>query len=151
VTTFGELAVEDQRRLVYGPLWVYRAVANAEDPAVTAQFRVLVDWLEASAEVLGQSLAGQAVSTLRDNLDLLWSAFQGDSRGPKRGLREVSRLLKRLPATEAQTTRNALIELADTVADASRWIGAAPVSGPERSAIQDVATWLGLPGSDVPG
>jgi hypothetical protein len=150
MTTFDELSVKDQRRLVYAPLWVYRAVANAEDPAGTAQFRILVERLEASAGALGQSLAGHAFAALRENLDLLWGAFQGDSRGPKHGLREVAGLLKRLPPTEAQTIRIALVELADAVADASRRVGTAPVSDPERHAIHDVASWLGVSGSDAP-
>ncbi len=54
MTTFDELSVKDQRRLVYAPLWVYRAVANAEDPAGPAQFRILLERLEASAGALGQ-------------------------------------------------------------------------------------------------
>jgi hypothetical protein len=150
MTTLAELPVEDQRRLVYAPLWVYHAVATAEDPAGTAQFRILVERLEASASELGPSLAGHAFTALRDNLDLLWSAFQGDSRGPKRGLREVADLLRRLPPAEAQTIRISLVGLADAVADASRWMGAASVSNSERHAIHDVVAWLEVPGGDAP-
>jgi hypothetical protein len=150
MTTLAELPVEDQRLLVYAPLWVYEAVANAEDRAGTAQFRVLVERLEASAGALGPSLAGHTFTTLRDNLDLLWSAFRGDSRGPQRGLHEVADLLKRLPPTEAETVRISLVELADAVAEASRWVGAASVSDTERNAIGDVKSWLEVPGSDAP-
>ncbi len=150
MTTLGELSVEDQRRLVYAPLWVFRAVANAEEPAGTAQFRILVERLDVSAGDLGRSLAGHAFTALHDNIDVLWGAFQGDSRQPKQGLREVARLLERLTPSEAQTIRLALVELADAVADASRLVGAAPISDPERRAIHDVASWLGVRGSDAP-
>ena len=150
MTTLGELPVEDQRRLVYAPLWVFRAVANAEEPAGTAQFRTLVEGLDASAVDLGQSLAGHVLATLRDNIDVLWAAFQVDSREPQEGLREVAGLLERLAPSEADTIRGALVELADAVADASRWVGAAPISDPERIAIHDVASWLGARKGDAP-
>jgi hypothetical protein len=150
MTTLGELSVEDQRRLVYAPLWVFRAVANAEEPAGTAQFRTLVERLDASADDLGRSLAGHVFTTLRDNIDVLWAAFQADRREPQEGLRELAGLLERLVPSEAETLRVALVELADAVADASRWVGAAPISDPERIAIHDVASWLGVPGSDAP-
>jgi hypothetical protein len=136
--------------LVYAPFWVYRTVANAEGPAGPAQFRSLVERVGASAGALGQTLAGHAFTALHDNLDVLWGAFQGDSRDPQRGLGEVAGLLERLTPTEAQTIRIALVELADAVAEASRWVGAAPVSDSERRAIHDVASWLGLRGSDAP-
>jgi hypothetical protein len=150
MTTLGELSIEDQRRLVYAPLWVFRAVANAEEPAGTAQFRTLVERLDGSAAVLGQSLAGHVFTTLRDNIDVLWAAFHVDSREPQEGLREVAGLLERLPPGEAETLRVALVELADAVADASRWVGAAPISDPERIAIHDVASWLEVRGTDAP-
>jgi hypothetical protein len=150
VTTLGELPVEDQRRLVYAPLWVYEAVATAGDPAGTAEFRILVERLEAAAGGPEPSLAGHVFTALREDLDLFWSAFRGDRRGPERGLREVASLLKRLPPSEAQAIRLALVELGGSVADASRWVGDAAVSEPERRAIQEVASWLGVPGSDAP-
>jgi hypothetical protein len=150
MTTIGDLSVEDQRRLVYAPLWVYRAVANAEDAAETAEFRSFVDRLEAFAAELGQTLAGHAFKALRDNLDVLWRAFQVDSRDPQRGLGEVAGLLGRLTPTEAQTIRSALVELAEAVAKASRRLGADAISDPERRAIHDVASWLGAGGSDTP-
>ena len=144
------LPVEDQRRLVYAPLWVFHAVANAEEPAGTAQFRTLVERLERTEGSRVQSLADQAFTVLRDGLDVLWSAFQSDHRGPERGLREVADLLDRQPPTERQTFQTALVDLADAIADASRELGAAPLSDPERVAIHEVAAWLGVPGSDFP-
>ena len=138
------LATPDWAALVFAPLWVYTAVAGAEGPPETSQFRRLVAELDAAhAQFSGGGTAGTAIETLRGNLDAMWAAYHASGLDPHHGLRRVHEVLGRVPETERRAYAQWLMDLALGIGASRRTAGAAVITERERRAIRDIASWLG--------
>jgi len=129
---------------MFAPLWVYSAVAGAEGPADTSQFRTLTDELDAAdVRLAGSPTALNGLAALLANFDARWEAYQADGEDPRHGLKRVRGALKRLPEAERTVITEWLLGLAVRVGAARRVFGEAEISELERKAIKDVAGWLG--------
>jgi hypothetical protein len=138
------LGTPDWAALVFAPLWVYTAVAGAEGPPETSQFRRLIAELDvAHATLAGGGTAATAVETLRGNLDAMWAAYHASGLDPHHGLRRVHEVLGRVPETEGRAYARWLMDLALGIGASRRTAGEPVVTEREQRAIRDIASWLG--------
>lgn len=145
-----ELGTGEWEALIFAPLWVYTAVAGAEGPPETSQFRRLTQELDdAHVRFGGSGAAGTTVETLRGNLDALWAAYHAGGVDPQRGLKRTRGVLKRVPEGEGQAFVQWLVELAVRIGESRHTVGQVMVSERERRVIRDVAKWLGAPPPDL--
>jgi len=146
----GDLDKDQWETLVFAPLWVYTAVAGAEGPPETSQFRRLTEELDdAHARFAGSGVAGTSVETLRGNLDAMWAAYHAHGVDPRKGLKRARGVLKRVPEGERSAYALWLAELAARIGESRHTAGEASVTERERRAIRDVASWLGVPPPDL--
>jgi hypothetical protein len=139
-----------RQALIFAPLWVYTAVAGADGPPEPSQFKRFLEELDtAEARVAGSPDARAAVASLRSNIDVAFEAFQADGDDPRRGLKRVKGVAKRLPADEAGALMRWLMDLAVRVGGARHLAGEAHISDGEAQAIRDVAGWLGVDPPDL--
>jgi hypothetical protein len=145
-----ELGTAEWEALVFAPLCVYSAVASADGPPETSQFRRLTEELDdAHVQFAGAGAAGTAVETLRGNLDAMWAAYHAGGVDPQRGLKRVRGVLRRVPESEGRAFVQWLVDLAVRIGEARYTAGEAAVTERERRTIRDVAKWLGAPPPDL--
>lgn len=150
MTDARDLSRDEWEALMHAPFHAYVHVAGSEDEEpIAAQFRLLVDEINAGQEQFPDGSLGRTlVTTLNANLDALWAGFQASGRSAKDGLSRARKVLDRGDPGDSTAIRDWLIGLAIAVAEARRTVGTDAISDDERKAIADVAGWLDRP---VPG
>jgi hypothetical protein len=100
---------EEWRTLLFAPFWAFTALAGryrAFDPLDLAAFSHAV---EQAADAERGRLGGDVLGRVALDLDRLTRGFENDDRSVASGLWQVSVLLARLPADEADAFRDALV------------------------------------------
>ena len=136
--------------LALAPFWVYRHVAAADLPPEPSQYRAFGDELAHALALARTPLARTIWQRAIDDGERLWVEVHLDRRSPEQGLTSVARLLERAPADDAAAVAHELVSLAVRTAAANIVVGEEPLSGPERSAVEQVAAWLGGTGREDP-
>jgi hypothetical protein len=101
--------VEEWHTLLFAPLWAFAALAGryrAFDPLDLEAFTHAV---EQAADAERGRLGGHLLGRVALDLDRLTHRFENDDRSVASGLWQVSLLLTRLPAEEADAFRDALV------------------------------------------
>ncbi len=133
------------RTLLFSALWVFDAVAGADEKIDSKEETAFLETLSAFNPT---PLVDKIQSDLHANIDRLKKEFEADPRDVSKGLTEVEALLARYPNREhAAETRRALVSLATKVAEASGgFLGMGnKVSKAEADAIVRIRALLRLP------
>lgn len=147
MATADDLSRDDWEALIHAPFHAYVHVAGSEDEEpIAAQFRLLVDEINAGQEHFPDGSIGRTLTTtLNANLDALWAGFQASGRSAKDGLTRGRKVLDRLDAAESIAIRDWIVALTVAIAEARRTVGTDAISDDETRAIADVAGWLDRP------
>ncbi len=132
---------------MHAPFHAYVHVAGSEkEEPIAAQFRLLVDEINAGQEHFPEGSLGRVLTTtLNANLDALWAGFQASDRSAKDGLTRARTVLDRANPVESAAIRDWIVALTVSVAEASRTVGTDVISDDETHGIADVAEWLERP------
>lgn len=137
---------DDWEAILHAPFHAYTHVGSADGTPIEAQFRCLVEEIEAGQETFDEESLGRTMATaLNGNLDVLWAGFQAAGRSPKDGLGRARKALEKAEDSESAAIRDWILAMAVRVAEARRVLGTGAVSPAEDDAIVDVAAWLDRP------
>ena len=131
---------EEWLTLQFAPLWVFVAVAGADEHIHEKELRALRRQLR-KGNLHWERLANEALWSLSCSFDQLLQQFAEDSRRLLEGLEEVAQILdQKAPPEEASGFKKTLIHVGRCVAVAS---GGGPLGMGERvTAEEEAALWL---------
>jgi hypothetical protein len=141
----GNFTADEWQTLQFAPLWVFSAVASADDDIDKKELNALAEELK-DAPLFKNPLARDVLISVATNFGSIMEAYRRDSRDILRGLRDVAAVLaaKESPDT-AQGFKRAMLLIGKNVAEASRGGLFGPkISKEEKAAIALVAAALDL-------
>jgi hypothetical protein len=137
---------DEWRLLLFAPLWVFCAVANADDQIDEDEMAALAQEVE-GADQFSEPLVRQVLAALRRDQTVL-QAYRADDRETDQGLAEVADLLARKATPgQAEAFKRALVFIGRRVAMAAadNPFSGQRVSGQEELNLFRVADILGVP------
>ena len=142
-----QFTADEWHELKLAPLWILAAVAGADgkiDDTERASHLKAISTYATNQDPLSR----QVFAELEKDFDTLWLNYLGDPRTATQGIAAVGALLtKAAPGLDVLPLKQALLELGNTVAEASgtRLPLASKRSRSENNALQFAAEALGLP------
>jgi hypothetical protein len=100
---------EEWRTLRFAPFWVFSAVVGRYRGFDPLEFEAFTACVERTAEAERGTLGGEVLNRVALDVDRLARQYAGDSRSIASGLWQVGKLLGRLPESEAEAFRDALV------------------------------------------
>lgn len=109
---------KEWQTLQFAPLWVFSAVAGADEEISKTEMGALAKEL-AEAPLFKDSLARELLMSVGSDLDHVMRDYVADSRDVVGGLRQVAKILKRRDRDHAEAFTGAMMLIGQNIAEAS--------------------------------
>ena len=132
------------RTLQFGPLWVFHAVASADEKIDDQEVAALATELQ-EAELFKEPIVREVLTSVAGDLTNVMQLYKADTRTVVQGLQEIADILDQVATSEqAQNYKGAMLLIGRKVAEASGgFLGlGSKISEKEKIALAGVALAL---------